>query len=290
MSNKIRFLSLVLTLLICVGLGYVASRVGESSQFSGNFKKISHAYPLSGYSKTGVLNLDVRFIAGELTMYPLNSDLNAIEFNALYKVREVRPLIRVESEKISIQVRPSEKWGFSGRSFWNVGLNPSISHAVTIDAKTSKQILNLSGIPIQSLMCQSGAGKLSLNFDQPNPIEMTYMHIVTKASRCSIVGLMNARVKNCAIIGTAGYYMLDFSGEQTTSCNLILDGSISKATLVFPPHLNAHIVLKDSMVNVTYKHLIKRSKVDFVTADFDPKKPLVTLHVQVGVGSLDIQD
>lgn len=289
MRNNLKFWSLILTLLVVGGLHFVAKQWGDLSPFSGSYKKISQPYPLAQVHGNK-LGLDVQFIAGELTIFPLHSDDLAIDFNAMYKVREVHPLIRAHNEGLSIQVNPDEKWGFSGRSFWNVGLNTDLAHAVTINAKTSKQVLDFSGIPIRSLYCHAGAGSVLMLFNQPNPIEMNTLLIDTKATTCKVSGLLNARVKNCRFVGNAGYYQLEFSGEQTTTCNVVLEGHLGKTKLIFPEKLNARIVLKNSMVTIAHKHLIKRSKIEFVTSEYNPQKPVLTLYIQVGVGTLEIQD
>ncbi len=290
MSNKIRLSSLFLTLLLVGGLTWVSAKVGSQSPFSGNLKKVTYALPLEQLDPNTSLHTLTDFISGEITVFPLKSEANGLEFNALYKVREVRPLVQAAGNFFSVRLKPSGKWGFSSRSYWNIGLNPSLRHSLDIRSQTSRQTLDLSGIPLEALTCTAEAGKVAIRFDRPNPIEMTCLNITTKASECHLVGLNNARIKTCTLEGKTGYYILDFSGQQTTSCNMTLTGSLGKTTLIFPSHLNAKILLKDSHIHLSHKHLVKHSKEEYVTAEFNPNAPLLTLVVHLGVGRFIISD
>jgi hypothetical protein len=288
--SKIRYISLVITIVIIGFLAYFSPTQNEKATkpIIGRLKNISYSKQQSG-EKTLLTNL--HFISGELNVSPIQNN-NLYEFQAFYKLREYKPVIVFSSGKTSsleIKLDQYEKFGLSARSNWNLGLNQDIEHDLTIESRASKINLDLSYIPIKHLELKTGASQIKMYFGLPNKTIMRKLRIDARASDCKLYGLSNARAKQIEIFSGTGQYILDFSGNQSVSTNVRIDGAISKAKLIIPKSVNTIIMFKDKMfTGINIKGFIKRSPNTYVSNNYDPYGIILNINISLGTGLLSV--
>jgi hypothetical protein len=288
--DRVRALSLGLTVAVVVGLTVLSKseHVQRLGSFLGTFKKVSFSQPFSG-QKT--LDTELEFNAGELNVFPL-SGAQLFQLDALYKLHRVQPVVEfsdAEHAKLHVSLKKHRRMLISARSIWNLGLGTQTAHNVIITSGASRQTLDFSGVSVSHLAVSSGATKLSLFFSRPNPMMMDAFSLEAGASDCRLVGLSNAHARSMNISLSAGNVLLDFSGEPSANCNVLVDGGTLRGRLVIPPKLNCRIRFAEAVIaSVRGDEFVKRSRGEYVSQNFDPQKPVLDILLKWGPSSLEI--
>jgi hypothetical protein len=289
--NKIKLFSIIITFLIVGTLTYFApsSKSSPSKPLIGNFKKVTF---IKQESNELELKTNINFVSGELNIFPIETR-NLYEFDALYKIREVKPIIDFKPGKkatLDINLKRYHKLGLSARSYWKIGLSSDTNHDLHIETRASRQNLDFTDIPIKKLFLKTGTSKINIYFNELNKLEMESIDIDSGASDCRIYGLTNARAKKINIHVGTGFYTIDFSGQQKTACQVNIDGVITKAKLIIPTNINTKITFRDTLLTSIDlpSNFIKRSKTEYVSQNFNPHGIILDIIISLGTGYLSI--
>jgi len=263
--------------------------VQKSNLNIGKLRKIEFEKKISGEH---VLQSRINFISGELNFSPITTG-HIYEFSYFYNIPETKPIIDYTVTDniglLSIHLRSFQKLGVASRSHWNIGLHTNIINQIDVESKTSVLNFNLSDIPIQRINIQTGASKINMYFNKPNPVVMDFLTVYSAASDCRFYGLLNARAEKIEVHNGTGNLYMDFSGEQIKTSRVVIIGGIGFSKIVIPQNINAKLIFKDRIsTSIKIDGFYKIAENQYRSKDFNEKSPFLMLEVSIGTGRLEV--
>ncbi len=286
---RLHLVSGALTLLVVLGMAVLANqpRIKHLGVSLSSYKETRFEVP---YAKEKGLISDIRLNSGELNLFS-GAKNTLVAFTADYRFSHNQPVIKLSKDHHALTIRPKviRKLDISGRSVWNLALNPLVAHTLEIRSNASRQNFNFSDIPIKKVSLISGANRLRVFFEHENPIALETFTVKSKASDCKIEGILNGKIRALHLQG-AGRFWLSFTGIQKASTEVTIHGSVNRIYLVIPKSVNAKLVFQDTPFKTYHiDGFYKASRWEYRSDQFDPKKPILTLFLFFKTGSLVVR-
>ena len=224
--------------------------------------------------------------AGRLTLAP--GAKNFVDGEIRCNVDSWQPKVTREDGRLSILQPTSLTAQFPNNDIvneWDLRLGGAAPFELEVNAGAYDGSLDLSGLPITRLEMSSGASSLNVSFTQPNPQVMRLLSFKTGASSISLSGLANANFQEMTFEGGAGSYQLDFGGALLQPANVRITGGVSSTTLRIPAETNAEVIVSGGLNNVSPSGTWT---ITGSTYRAEGPGPLLTIRVELGVGSLEL--
>ena len=156
---------------------------------------------------------------------------------------------------------------------------------LTVNAGAYDGVLNLSGVPLQTLSINDGASKAEVRFDSLNPQVMEKLSYKTGASTVKLAGLANANFTEMTFDGGAGDYTLDFSGALQQDASVKIVAGVSNVRLIIPAGMTAQVDVEGAISNVNTDGTWTVNDKHYEVAG---SGPMLTITVQMGLGNLTL--
>ena len=246
---------------------------------------IHEAAPASGHAA----EVQITMGAGTLALDPGAEGLVAGQVQ--YNVADWKPSVTHTGNGVAITQGQSNTVALpaSGNDIvndWSLKLG-NVPMTLTVDAGAYQGTLNLGGVPLTSLTIQDGASKAKVVFATPNPQTMSTLTYDTGASNVDLEQLANANAQAIDFKGGAGSYQLDFSGKLQRDLAVSVSSGVSTIRLVVPAGVTAKVNVLGGLNNVTTTGSWTHTGDSYTQTG---SGPTVTLNVNMGVGSLQIEN
>lgn len=239
--------------------------------------------PLESGSDTASVNIEMG--AGTLDLSGGTEKL--IQGEVIYNVKSWKPTLTRAGNSITIKQENTTTVGIPDgtiKNKWTVQLG-SIPMDLSLSTGAYEGNLNLSGLSITSLSIRDGASKSTIQFDTPNPVEMSILSYKTGASQVSLKGLGNANVDQVSFDGGVGSYELDFTGDLTKDVNVTIKSGMSDIKLIFPTGCRANVVINGGLSNVDINGTWSVTNNSY---SFGTTGPVVNVIIDMAVGNLQL--
>lgn len=212
-----------------------------------------------------------------------------IDGEVRYNIKEWEPAIVNKDNSLTISqgdrdILVNGSPGEDVVNIWDVRLG-QIPLNLTLTAGVYDATLDLSGLPIHSLVVQDGASNSTIRFDTLNPVEMESLSYQTGVSQIKFIGLANANFSQMEFHGGIGDYTFDFSGDMQQAATVNIDAGASSVRIIVPEGSLAQVVPGDKTKNISA----------FGAWDLDGSKyvnqgegPRLTIILNVSVGELHL--
>ncbi|HDQ43893.1 MAG TPA: hypothetical protein ENN17_00140 [bacterium] len=152
--------------------------------------------------------------------------------------------------------------------------------------------LELGGLRIEELDVTSWAGELTVRFDEPNPIVMTYMDIHLHVGEANLVRLGNARFDKAELKHGIGSLSVDFSGTLVHRSMARVGLNIGEAHVLLPDDAGIRMQIGGAFSFLSAKDIdsdfYKRGRY-FYTDGFDEAGTQMSLRMTPGLGELRVE-
>ena len=233
---------------------------------------------------TQTTNLKLSFGAGTLNLSPGAASL--LDGTAAYNIPDLKPEIIIEGNNVHItqgnyqfRIIPDLT---NIKNEWDFQLG-AVPLDLKIEGGAYEAAYVLGGLGLINLTIKDGASKVSLSFDQPNPLDMNLLRYETGASDVSIIGLGNANFAAMEFKSGAGNYKLDFTGEWRRAASVNIGTGVSNLTLVIPQGIPIQLTLEKALANVTLASGWTQNGTVYTQAGTGPQLVIV---VEIGAGNL----
>jgi hypothetical protein len=206
------------------------------------------------------VTVDVEYVAGELRVSPAESGL-LYDTHLRYDAARMRPQREwsVDGDAARLDI------GFDGldgdgdmdielegdeHGFLELGLSREIPTDLRIKVGAALSEVDLSGIPLTSLVYQTGASETEIRFTSLNPARMERLELAVGVAEFKATGLGNARFQEFEFKGAVGDVTLDFTGDWAGDASGTIDMGLGSLTLVFPEDLGVRITKKGFLASL----------------------------------------
>jgi hypothetical protein len=107
-------------------------------------------------------------------------------------------------------------------------------YRLAVDTGASDVELDLTGLPLTGLDVRSGAGKVALRCDAPNPVALEHVGIKVGAGAVRTSGLGNLGAATMRVDGGASGVELDLSGDVRRDLRVDVTAGVSSVTVTLP--------------------------------------------------------
>lgn len=232
------------------------------------------------------VKLSIEMGAGELNIESGTDAL--VEGEVQYNIRDWKPeIIRDGGNLILRQGRKDNLNIPSGDvvNRWDLKLGSSLPLDLNITTGAYRGTLDLTGIPVSSLVIQDGASQAEVRFDQQNPIKMESLRYRTGASEVSLIGLGNASPDSFSFEGGTGSYTLDFSGSLQQDMFANITVGVSSLKIIVPEGVPSRVVITGGLNNVQPRGTWRISNNVYETEGSGYK---LEINLKMGLGNLEL--
>lgn len=233
---------------------------------------------------SGTPHLSIGMGAGKLNVSGGGSSL--VTGTVRYNVAEIKPTVERSGNDVNIK-QETKRFASIGPDVineWTLQLG-TMPMELTVNAGAYEGTLDLSGVALTRLQINDGASKSKVIFNDPNPQTMEMLTYKTGASEVNLQGLANANFKQMTFGGGAGSYTLDFSGELKQDARVDISSGVSSVKIIIPKGMHSSVEVTGGLNNVepTGTWTVKDK-----TYESAGTGPLLTIHVDMGVGNLQL--
>ncbi len=292
--------------LLCAALGLGCERRGREerqpsaarTRDKNERKTSSRALVETQQIKLGkysALYLKVEYLGGAL-------DIEADTSGALADLRfefeneEDRPEIVFDSTSTSASLkihsfdrhREHVSLGVLRESRWHLKISPQVTLDCQLEAGAVESRLNFSGLKLENLSIEIGAGELDLIFDQPN-VERPRLSINAGAASTVARGLCHANFSTFEFHGGAGKSHLNFDGAYEGEGRVDLKYGVGLNTVLLAKDLGVKIHKSGSFLAPMSLHGFEKDGETYYSKNYDQAHGRLEFDIEMGVGHTTVR-
>ncbi|MBN1976570.1 MAG: hypothetical protein JW918_04135 [Anaerolineae bacterium] len=255
----------------------------------GELQEKEESIPLDG---AGSVAVDILFGAGELEIASGDPD-QLFSGRFLYNVAEWEPEVAYSDGKLSIQQGDGdESWGWpskeAARNEWELAFSPEVPLEMDIKTGAGQGELDLTGLQLEKLDIDLGAGDFSIQFNAPNRAEMSRFTLDVGAADLEITGVGNASPEDMIVQGGTGKITLDLTGDWANSADIEVTSGVGQLDLRLPDDVGVRVEVQGGLSNVEATGL-SRSGDAYVNDAYGEAEIELNIAVTTGVGQVDLK-
>ena len=251
----------------------------------GDLQDRREAIPLGD---AGSATVDVLFGVGDLEIESGTSD-ELFSGHFRYNVESWAPEVEHDGDRLTIkQGGTQQDWGIPTgniRNDWDLKFSPDIPLRMSLDLGAGEGALDFTGLQIEELDLDMGAGDFEIRFDEPNEARMGQMRLDTGASKLDVVGIGHAGPEEVTVQGGVGDITLDFTGDWPRSSEARITSGVGSITLRLPDDVGVRVSVEGGLTNIEASDL-RRSGDDYVNDAFGEAEIELQIELTTGVGSV----
>jgi hypothetical protein len=148
----------------------------------------------------------------------------------------------------------------------------------------------LGDLSIRTFELKSWAGEVSVDFDQPNRIEMENMDVSIKFGEVSLRSLGNSRFKEADINSGIGEMTIDFRGEYYNRSMARIDLDVGETSILLPEEVAIKLKISKFMFlsNINIPSWFEKKGHYYYSQNYLDTERSLYLMISPGIGELDI--
>jgi len=242
------------------------------------------------------LETKIDFGAGELKLLPNAGSGKLFEGRLAYRPNHGQPDLHYsaggQTGYLTLETHSLKKIFSDGdpKNQWDISFSPKVSHSFDIDIGACEAEMDFTGLPIEKLKLDLGAGEGRVRFDRPNPVVMEMLDIDAGASELEIKGLGNARFKKLKFDGGMGSFRLDFSGQTAMDGQAEISIGMGEVEIVLPRELGVRVYKEGALSSIDFDgDLEKVGDGVWETENYRTAKRRLIIDLSVGLGSAEVR-
>lgn len=241
------------------------------------------------------LRLDLEYAGGYLDVFADTSGLLA-DLRFEFEQEENRPEIIFDSTStrptLSIQSYRSHRDNTSFNELrdtrWLLGISPQVVLDFRLEAGAFNGRLDFSGLRVDNISIQVGAGELDLAFDKPNP-ERSRIDISAGAASTTATGLAYANFSSFEFQGGAGKSTLIFDGDYAGEGEVRLKYGVGLNTVFLAPDLGVKIRKEGSFLAPMSLHGFDKDGEMYYSKNYAQAQGRLEFEIKMGVGHTTVK-
>lgn len=254
------------------------------------------------------MDVSISYSLGALSIAD-NPDSHAIDGTISYYPKWMRPEVDYHKfgskGKFNISVESDIDWeedngltihiddwrDFRHQEFENEAmfyLPPNIPMDMEMDFGLGKININLSNLNISDFDLECGLSDVKLIMETPNSSQCRELSIETGLGDFNAIRLGNLRPRELTFKIGLGSATIDLTGDITHDLEGEIDIGLGSLDLILPNHANIRLEIGHTFLSsVDIDDLVQKGD-EWVSPEWDRKKPTIELEIRIGLGSVDI--
>lgn len=145
----------------------------------------------------------------------------------------------------TVKIWQKQLFAISGRHYNHPEFVLEISDAVPFELElksgASEVFADLGGLPVEKMMVRFNAGKMTLDFSKPNPVQIKFIDLSANAGEIILSNLANSNAQKVSVEGSAAGFKLNFAGTLKTDMSADISSSVSGVRIELPKGANAKV-------------------------------------------------
>lgn len=156
--------------------------------------------------------------------------------------------------------------------------------------KAGEVDMSLGGLPIRRFINKIWAGEVRIDFEKPNPVEMSWLEVNTKIGETTLRRLGNARFRFAEINSGIGELDVDFSGDLLPEAESQIDLDIGETNIYLPETLGLKIYVQKFLFLSQIDLPFEFEKVGkyYINEDYETAEKKMDLTIKAGIGELNL--
>ena len=134
------------------------------------------------------------------------------------------------------------------KTSWDLKFTDEIPIEFEIAIGAAKANLDFTGMRISDLNIETGASRMFINFDEPNPIEMDEMNLELGLAKFKGKNLLNANFSELNIEAGVGSVTLELTGEINRRVFVNMELGIGSMTIILPSNAGIKLYMESSFL------------------------------------------
>lgn len=174
---------------------------------------------------------------------------------------------------------------------WALKFSDAVPISFDVQLGVGKGNFDFSGLHVKDFNLSTGAGDVTLTFDEPNPATIENMNIESGVSKFDGRNLGNANFKHFRFQEGVGTSTLDFSGGIRSEVDVDLEVGMGVMTVIVPPDVGARVTYDKSWASKLdcSEDFHSTSDTEFVSDNYDSVPAKMNIRVDSGLGSIKIR-
>ncbi len=176
---------------------------------------------------------------------------------------------------------------FRGAPRLDLRVGTSRPFSLLVESGANEVDLSLGGVPLTEFELKHGAGKVDIDFDTPNPIEMSTLRLATGAGLLEAENLSNANFAELIAEGGAAKFELDFGGALRRTGSVRVSTGAAGVEIDVPADIPAKVAAKTTLGSIAVGSGFTTHDGGYWNAAAEGGgDPALVMDVTVAVGSL----
>lgn len=232
------------------------------------------------------LKLEVPF--GTIDLKP-GAGGSIVSGHVIYNIAELKPTYSVKGRTVRIRQDYRVLLPIEGRNRWEMNLGTAEPYGLEIKAGAASAEIDLSGVPLNDLAIESGAGELRIYFNDANPTSIIKGSIQAGAGKVVVDGLLNANIEDLRVKSGAGQTKLYFTGGAlTTDGSVRIDAGVGEVVLVIDADTPVRIQSNTGLGSTNADEALLKRGGGYETESYADATAKLDIRVNAGVGGIRI--
>jgi hypothetical protein len=180
---------------------------------------------------------------------------------------------------------------FQGAPRLDLRLGTARPFSLQVEGGANEVDLSLGGVPITDIDLRHGAGKVEIDFDAPNPVEMATLRLATGAGLLEAEQLANANFAQMVAEGGAAKFELGFGGRLRRDGHVRVSTGAAGVDIAVPSDVPAEISAKATLGSIGVDGGFSGHGGIYSNAAAEAgSAPMLRMDVSVAVGALRLSD
>ena len=174
------------------------------------------------------------------------------------------------------------------KTSWDLKFTDEIPIEFEIAVGAAKANLDFTGMSISDLNIETGASRMFINFDEPNPIEMDELNLELGLAKFKGKHLLNANFNEMNIDAGVGSVTLDFTGEINRRVYVNMDVGLGSTTIILPSNAGVKLYMETSfLTSVDTDDLIEVNDDVYESENWGETEAELILEIEAALGLIE---
>ena len=175
------------------------------------------------------------------------------------------------------------------KTTWDLTFSDRIPIDFTIMAGAVSANLDFTGLKVNNLEIATGASRISVRFDEQNPIMMERFELTLGLAKFKSSNLLYANFEQMVIEGGVGTSILDLTGDLDHTAYVDIEMGFGSTTLILPRNVGVKLITDVSfLTSIDIEDMLETDDDEFISSNWGDTEGELVINLEATVGIVNI--